>query len=362
MYGTCTYSKARSSVLRSIGFSFAALLAALGVPPAAPGQSPDWHMVYTPSHRATFEQQWTYTFAKGQSNRWFIALRYPPELAWSRDVQGKAELLTSAGWKPFKEVRDGSKEKRRMLVIDYAHDDPKLRHGFTVRTSLTATICDQHLQKGPPDQAVKPLTDHERDMYLAATHSFDFRAPNVKKWMDQHKMWKGKDESRLDFVHRVYTELRHTLPYNMRDAGAWTCSQILKVGFGECCRHSVVGTSILRANHIPARAACALWAVDDKSQGAHCWGEFFLDGVGWVPYDTTLDDKNANTDAYFAHKTGEHIAGMIDFDWTIDAGRFGKHTVFAVDSFPVYWMQGAGSLDNPKVETTTRVHVLKRFR
>ena len=63
------------------------------------------------SHRATFEQQWTYTFPKHHSKRWVIALRYPPELAWSKDVQGKAELLTSTGWMPFKEVREGSPEK-----------------------------------------------------------------------------------------------------------------------------------------------------------------------------------------------------------------------------------------------------------
>jgi hypothetical protein len=331
---------------------------------AAPtlGQGPAWHMVYTPSHRATFEQQWTYTFPKLHSRHWVIALRYPPELAWSRDVQGKAELLTRAGWKPFKEVKDGSKEKRRMLVIDYAHDDPKLQHGFTVRTTLTATICDQHLQEGKPAQPVKPLNAHERDIYLAATHTFDFHAPNVKRWMDQHKMWMGKDETPYDFVHRVYSELRRTLPYSMKDGGAWNCSQILKVGYGECCRHGIVGTSILRANKIPARTACALWAIDEESKGAHCWGEFFLDGVGWVPYDTTIDDKNPKTDAYFAQKKGEHIAGMIDFDWTINAGPFGKQTVFAVDAFPVFWSEGSGSLNNPKIDTATSVRVLKRFR
>src|SRR5579872_1017049 len=102
--------------------------------PAAFGQlaEPAWHMVYTRSHRATFEQEWKYTFPNHKSRHWFIALRYPPELAWSRDVVGKAELRTSAGWKPFREVLDESRERRRMLVIDHPHDDPLLRKGFTV--------------------------------------------------------------------------------------------------------------------------------------------------------------------------------------------------------------------------------------
>jgi Transglutaminase-like superfamily len=324
--------------------------------------APDWHMEYTPSHRATFEQKWIYSFPKHKSDHWIIALRYPPVLDWSKDVQGKAELLTSNGWTPFKEVREGSPEKRRMLFIDHPHDDPKLRHGFTVRTTLTATICDQHLKKGKSAAPVKPLSAEEHKYLLAATDTFDFQKAIVKKWMDQHKMWIGKNEMPLDFVHRVYKELRLTLPYNTKDGGPWICSQILKVGYGECCRHGIVGTSILRANKIPARTVCALWAIDGKSQGAHCWGEVFLDGIGWVPYDTTLDSEHPKSDAYFANKTGEHIAGMIDFDWVIHAGPFGKQSVFAIDAVPAFWSQGKGGLDNPKVDTTTSVRILKRFR
>src|SRR6185369_5964578 len=36
------------------------------------------------------------------------------------------------------------------------------------------------------------------------------------------------------------------------------------------------------------------------------------------------------SDAYFARKKGEHIAGMVDFDWIIQAGPFGNQTVFAI--------------------------------
>ena len=339
-----------------------AILAALAVlTPNAFGQT-DWHMEYAPSHRATFEQQWTYTYPKLQSKRWIIALRYPPELAWSKDVQGKAELLTSKGWLPFKEIYEGSPEKRRMLVIDHPHNDPKLHKGFTVRTTLTATICDQHLKKGKPALSVKPLAAEEHKVLTSATETFDFDKPNVKKWMDQHKMWKGKNEKPLDFVHRVYKELRLKIPYDTKDGGRWICSQILKVGYGECCRHGIVGTSILRANKIPARTVCAVWAIDDKSTGGHCWGEFHLDGVGWVPYDTTYDNEHPKSDAYFANKTGEHIAGMIDFDWVISAGPFGRQTIFAIDAWPASWSEGKGNMDDPKTTTKSSVHVLKRFR
>jgi len=328
--------------------------------PAAFGQvaEPAWHMVYTRSHRATFEQEWKYTFPNHKSRHWFIALRYPPELAWSRDVVGKAELRTSAGWKPFREVLDESRERRRMLVIDHPHDDPLLRKGFAVRTTLTATIYDQKLEPGRPDRPVSPLLPQDRPKWLERTTTYDFHAPLVNQWMDSHKMWKGKDEPNLEFVHRVYKQLRVHMPYSTKDGGAWVCSQILKVGFGECCRHSIVTTAILRANKIPARTVCALWAIDNKSTGAHCWGEFFLHGAGWVPYDTTLgDDKKS--EAYFGSKKGELIAGMVDFDWVIDAGPFGRKHVAGIDAYPAFWSKGEGNMDNEKCDTHTSVHVVK---
>ena len=322
----------------------------------------EWHMVSTPSHRATYVKEWKYIFPNHQSKQWFIALRYPPELAWNKEVVARAELLTSGGWKLFKDVRERSQEKRRMLVIEYEDDDPKLRHGFTIRTSITATIYDQQLKKGKAAIPPAHLTAAEKAGFLAETNTFDFSKPIVRKWMDYHKMWMSKGEKPIDFVHRVYKELRlpRTLPYDTKDGGLWVCSQILRVGYGECCRHAIVGTSILRANNIPARTVCGLCAIDHESKGGHCWGEFFMEGVGWIPYDTTLDGNNSGSEAYFGTKKAEFLAGMIDFDWVIHAGPFGKQTVFAVDAFPAYWSKGKGDMDKPKIDTTESVRILKK--
>ena len=111
----------------------------------------DWRMAYAPSHRVIYVKQWTYTFPEFRATTWVIALRYPPELAWSRDAVGKAELLTSGGWKPFKEVIEGSKEKRRMLLIDYEQDDPALAVASpSGPRSRPRSIISSSLEAGPP--------------------------------------------------------------------------------------------------------------------------------------------------------------------------------------------------------------------
>ena len=54
-------------------------------------------------------------------------------------------------------------------------------------------------------------------------------------------------------------------------------------------------------------------------------------------YDTSFDSENhPKSDAYFGGRKGELIAGMIDFDWVIDAGPFGRQTVFAIDADPAH--------------------------
>jgi hypothetical protein len=45
-----------------------------------------------------------------------------------------------------------------------------------------------------------------------------------------------------------------------------------------------------------------------------------------------------------------------------EAGHFGKQTAFAIDAFPAFWSQGKGDMNNSKIETTTSVRILKRFR
>ena len=78
-----------------------------------------------------------------------------------------------------------------MLIIDYPHDDPKLRGGFSVRTRLTATIYDQALKKSQhprPDRSAAcreegelPPGDARLRFQEAGGESLDGRACDVEE-------------------------------------------------------------------------------------------------------------------------------------------------------------------------------------
>ena len=125
-------------------------------------------------------------------------------------------------------------------------------------------------------------------MWVRATKAYDFHVPHVQEWMDKHQMWRGNDEEALHFVHRVYKQLRVHMPYSTKDSDPWTCSHILKDGFGECCRHSIVTAAVVRANKIPARTVWGHYLGDRQQEPRHALLGRVLPprrGLGALRYD-----------------------------------------------------------------------------
>jgi hypothetical protein len=82
--------------------------------------------------------------------------------------------------------------------------------------------------------------------------------------------------------------------------------------------------------------------------------EVFLDGVGWVTCDSTAK--------CVGDKPADHLAGMVDFEWVIDAGSAGKQTA-EPGPWLAFWGEGKGSMEKSECKAPEGViRVLKRFR
>ncbi len=125
---------------------------------------------------------------------------------------------------------------------------------------------------------------------------------------------------------------------------------------------SIVFASVLRASGIPARVASGRRLRDPKpgeitSDEPHVRAEFFATGVGWVPVDigcAMVLDKSPEGLEFFGADNADFLTLHLDTDLDFDTVFFGRKTVEFVQA-PAFWVSGSGTLDDFKLNVTSRV-------
>jgi transglutaminase-like putative cysteine protease len=94
----------------------------------------------------------------------------------------------------------------------------------------------------------------------------------------------------------------------------WACS----AGYGNCTDFHALFMTMARSRGIPARFTMGFPLPDGRGEGEvkgyHCWAEFWVDDIGWVPVDASEADKALDAgkpevaDYYFGNLTENRIA------------------------------------------------------
>ncbi len=63
---------------------------------------------------------------------------------------------------------------------------------------------------------------------------------------------------------------------------------MLATGHGDCGTQSMFFTALCRSLGIPARATGGYQMLLTGSAGSHFWAEYYIEGYGWIPCDTTV--------------------------------------------------------------------------
>ena len=97
----------------------------------------------------------------------------------------------------------------------------------------------------------------------------------------------------LQQARKAYEYIVSTMKYDKSGQGwgrgdaVWACDSKR----GNCTDFHSVFIGMMRAKGIPARFEIGFPLPDSKSEGEipgyHCWAEFYLEGVGWVPVDAS---------------------------------------------------------------------------
>jgi transglutaminase-like putative cysteine protease len=119
-------------------------------------------------------------------------------------------------------------------------------------------------------------------------------------------------ERPLDKARAIYDYVVSTMRYDKSGEG-WGRGDAIyacNVRKGNCTDFHALLIGMMRAAGIPARFEIGFPLPPDKVEGEipgyHCWAQFYLEGVGWVPVDASEAWKNPSKRNYFFGAHDEH--------------------------------------------------------
>ncbi|SCW71584.1 Transglutaminase-like enzyme, putative cysteine protease [Paenibacillus tianmuensis] len=168
---------------------------------------------------------------------------------------------------------------------------------------------------------VPELTEDERLFYLRSTPlvplTDEIRQEAIRIVGDSKE---PIEQARKLFFHLVQ-HYKYIYPPKERGASAMRRNQR-----GDCGEFSFLFAAYCRSLHIPCRTVFGSWATGRLR--AHAWNEFFVEGVGWVPVDASVQvsmksqwNKLAFVTGYGARNTKHYYFGNLE----------GKRIVFSLD-------------------------------
>ena len=111
--------------------------------------------------------------------------------------------------------------------------------------------------------------------------------------------------SQLEKAHAIYDYVFHTLRYDKTGTGwgrgdtLWACNSKR----GNCTDFHSLFISMARSQRIPARFEIGFQLPADKQSGEvpgyHCWSDFYVNSIGWVPVDISEAWKHQELHDYY---------------------------------------------------------------
>jgi transglutaminase-like putative cysteine protease len=129
------------------------------------------------------------------------------------------------------------------------------------------------------------------------------------------------DTTQIEKARHIYEYVVATMRYDKTGEGwgrgdaVWACT----AKRGNCTDFHSLFIGMMRSSGIPARFEIGFPIPEGKTEGDiagyHCWAEFYLNGVGWVPVDASEAWKNPAKHDYFF---GAHDVNRVFFTYGRD--------------------------------------------
>ncbi len=138
-------------------------------------------------------------------------------------------------------------------------------------------------------------------------------------------------------AYAIYDYVFHNLRYDKSGEGwgrgdaIWACD----AKHGNCTDFHSLFIALMRAEKIPARFEIGFPLPEGKTDGEipgyHCWAEFYLSGLGWVPVDISEAWKNpAKHDFFFGSLDTNRVQFTIGRDLVLNPPQSGPPVNYLV--------------------------------
>jgi transglutaminase-like putative cysteine protease len=151
---------------------------------------------------------------------------------------------------------------------------------------------------------------------------------NIKKWAQEVVDAAGA-KTDLEKAQAIYNHIVATVKYDKSGQG-WGRGDIYfacDARRGNCTDFHAIFIGYARALGIPARFAIGFPLPAERGTGQisgyHCWAEFYVKGIGWVPVDASEAAKNPAKREYFF---GAHDENRVEFSVGRDLNLNPKQT------------------------------------
>ena len=215
-------------------------------------------------------------------------------LAHSDEFQ-VVRVLSTSGDLPLKKTQE--KEYGNWMLYASTEKATKPEYKFSADYDV---VRREHLST-PASAKTVSLSTHERQRLLEADKLVPITGLPAELATKETVNAKTDEEK----ARAIYDYVLSNMRYDKTGTG-WGHGDTLyacSAKKGNCTDFHSLFISMARSQQIPAKFEIGFPLPADKSSseiaGYHCWAEFYIDGIGWIPVDASEASKNPAKKDYF---------------------------------------------------------------
>jgi transglutaminase-like putative cysteine protease len=176
---------------------------------------------------------------------------------------------------------------------------------YTIETTINASRNIAPPSSAPPSSALPSSVPAAYTLSTALIPSGDQRIISLKDRII------GREQNPYENARKIYEWL--LAEGNIQGGSLYnTALEALEQQSADAWSASLLFCALARAAGIPAIPVTGVLVTRSRTAAPHCWAEFWLDGIGWIPLDPALGAGSTSADLASHADPSTYYLGNVD--------------------------------------------------